>query len=506
MLAGISFAIGYGIGVALAYLLHRLPERFRFRLSYALKKTVVILLCLVAVVFVFLGFHWQQQVRTITASTAVAADYPLRVILIATLFAALLIWMSRGIAHFGRYLGNKLDRILPRKVATYGGGILAAIILIYLVNGVLIGGVFGAINYVFGLTNGSTPPGIHQPQTGDFSGTPDSAIDWNTLGEKGREFVASGPSQNSIASFGGAESKQPSRLYVGLESASSLQERVDLLVKELDRTDAKDRQAVLIAIPTGSGGVDAKSVETVEYLYHGDTTTLAIQYSYLPSWISFLADQAKVRDAGKAVTEATYDWWSHLDPAHRPKLLMYGESLGTLGADGAFSGAADMHARMNGVLLAGPPNANHLWSGIVADRDAGTREVLPTYKQGEVVRFTDATFALSSRPSGKPWEQNRVGFSQHGSDPVVWWSPALLLHKPDWLKEERGSDVLPNMRWYPFVTFWQVAGDLPFAFGAPDGHGHRYGNTFVPGWTDVLDIRLGSDQTAQLTKIIDAVK
>lgn len=507
LLSGISFAIGYGLGVAVAFFLHMLPRRYRFTLSTFVKKIVAGVLVALVLVSLFLGFHWQQQIRDLTESTAAPTDYPLRIMVLAVLIALLLIWMSRGIHHFAQYLGRKLNRILPPKLALYGGALLSAIVLIFLVNGVILNAFFGTMNYVFGLTNDATPSGIYQPNNSLMSGSPQSVIDWNTLGEKGREFVATAPQRSAISSYSSPEpANQPSRLYVGLESAPNLQDRVHLLIKELDRTNAKDRTAILIAIPTGSGGVNAKSVQTVEYLYHGDTTTLAIQYSYLPSWISFLADQQKVRDAGQAVTEGVYDWWSKLDPNHRPKLLMYGESLGTLGADGAFSSASDMHARMNGVLLVGPPNANQLWRNIEANRDKGTPEVLPIYQNGQVVRFSNGTKQLVEAPAHQPWDNNRVGFVQHASDPVVWWAPALLLHKPDWLSEPRGTGVLPNLRWYPFVTFWQVAGDLPFAFNTTAGHGHRYGNSMVDSWIGVLNANLTKEQVEQLHKIIDGVE
>jgi uncharacterized membrane protein len=291
-----------------------------------------------------------------------------------------------------------------------------------------------------------------------------------------------------------------------LQSAPTLQERANLLVQELNRTGAANRRVVLIAIPTGSGGVNAKAVQSVEYLYNGSVTTLGIQYSYLPSWLSFLADQQTARENGKAVTEAVYDWWNHLPSTHRPRLLMYGESLGTLGADGAFSGASDMQNRMSGVLLAGPPHANQLWSDFVTNRDSGTRAVLPTYQHGEVVRFSDGHTMFADNPSNKPWETNRVGIIQHGSDPVVWGSLSLFVREPDWLKEPRGYDVSSRMHWYPFVTGWQVALDLPFAFNATAGHGHRYGNSLVPGWMAVLNFSLSPNKTSELEHIINSVK
>ena len=51
------------------------------------------------------------------------------------------------------------------------------------------------------------------------------------------------------------------------------------------------------------------------------------------------------------------------------------------------------------------------------------------------------------------------------------------------------------MRWYPIVTFWQVAADMTNAdCTVPGGHGHNYGEYVLDGWAavappDELDIR-----------------
>ncbi len=503
---GLSMATGYGIGALLSVLYHTLPAKRRTTLTRFEKLVIVIVLLLLSILFIIAGTHWQAQIRKLTEASSNPAAYPVFVVLIAVVLALLIIWTARGVRRLGRFFGRKLGRRLPPKAALYGGGILAAIVLILLVNGVLFRTVFGFINYSFGLANKGTPAGIYQPQDSIFSGSPKSAIDWNTLGEKGREFVASGPSKTNIDKFAGTgKGEQPSRLYVGLESAPTLQKRVNLLVKELERTHAENRKAILIAIPTGSGGINGKSVESAEYLFHGDTTSMGIQYSYLPSWLSFLADQETARENGKALTDAVYDWWKVLPADHRPKLLMYGESLGTLGADGAFSGADDMQDRMSGILLAGPPNSNRLWTNLVENREQGSREVLPVYQRGQAVRFSDGTDPFID-PKGKPWDAHRIGILQNASDPVVWASTSLFLHKPDWLREPRGSDVLPNMRWTPFVTALQVGLDLPFAFSATPGHGHRYGSDLAQAWTSVLNMHLSHDQSKQLEQIIDTAK
>jgi uncharacterized membrane protein len=74
----------------------------------------------------------------------------------------------------------------------------------------------------------------------------------------------------------------------------------------------------------------------------------------------------------------------------------------------------------------------------------------------------------------------------HASDPIVWWSPRLILNEPDWIREAPGQDVLEGTVWLPFVTFWQVTADLPFSTGVPGGHGHKYTTEQVDGWFAVM--------------------
>ena len=77
-------------------------------------------------------------------------------------------------------------------------------------------------------------------------------------------------------------------------------------------------------------------------------------------------------------------------------------------------------------------------------------------------------------------------YLQHASDPIVWWSPELLLNTPDWLREERGYDVLDSTRWLPFVTFLQVAADMAVSTAVPDGHGHTYVVDIADAWNAIL--------------------
>lgn len=89
-------------------------------------------------------------------------------------------------------------------------------------------------------------------------------------------------------------------------------------------------------------------------------------------------------------------------------------------------------------------------------------------------------------------------------DPAVWWSPSLPWSKPDRLSEPRGSDVLPVVRWYPVVTFWQVSTDPARAQAPPDGHGHGYGDELVAAWVAVAAPHGWDEQdTARLHEVFE---
>ena len=82
-------------------------------------------------------------------------------------------------------------------------------------------------------------------------------------------------------------------------------------------------------------------------------------------------------------------------------------------------------------------------------------------------------------PADKPWNGTRVIYLQHSSDPIVWWSPELILNEPDWMEEPRGADVLDSVVWAPFVTFWGITVDQFNSTSVPSGHGHVYSQEYV---------------------------
>ncbi|MFJ6938665.1 alpha/beta hydrolase [Streptomyces sp. NPDC101132] len=485
LICGISGAIGYGLGVVAAYVWRAFADREARPASHrSWQVLVVTAVVLFGLAFGF-GQYWQREIRTLMGVTDFSVPAAVACPFIALLVFWLLLCAGRGLRRayhgvvglLGRWIGPKATRVV--------GWLVVAGLAWSVFSGVLLGGFVNAANEAFSLRDTETPEGVHQPTSTLRSGGPGSLIPWDTLGRQGRAFTGSGPTAADISAFTHRTAREPVRAYAGLDTAGSAEDRAERAVADLRRAGGFDRANLLVMTTTGSGWVDPAAVDTFEYLGGGDAATVAMQYSYLPSWLSYLVDQSKAREAGRELFDAVYDVWSGLPQDARPRLFVAGESLGSFGGETAFSGEYDLRNRTAGTLFAGPPNFNVLFREFSDHREPGSPEIEPVYKEGRTVRFTDGP-ASGIPPADRPWDGSRVLYLMHPSDPIVWWSPDLLLSEPDWIGEAPGGDVLEAMVWIPFVTFWQVTADLPFSTGVPDGHGHTYKAEYVDGWNAVM--------------------
>jgi len=491
IIGGINAAIGYGVGCAVGWVVARfvLPGRPWWppplHVLRAVRVAVPVAAVLAAVVALVLAAEEQRQLAALMGAEGSTTSGYLRTILLSLAIAAALIALWRGLRDIGRWVAAKLIRRtrMPLGLARTLGVLVVVLLSFMLVDGVLIRGTYAFVNQAFGLRDDTTRPGAVQPLDPAKSGSPASLAAWETLGYEGRNFVSRGLDAEELTSVNVSPAREPIRVYVGLDTAPTPEERADLIVAELERTGAFDRSALVLIPTTGTGWVNPTAARAMELVHNGDLALVAWQYSYLPSWISFLADREKAAAAGKMLVERVQERWSQLPEDDRPALFLYGESLGTQSGEGAFDSLAEIRAQMDGVLWVGPPNSNRLWRQLVERRDPGTTEVQPVYADGLVVRF--AHDPESVHEPDTPWLSPRVLYIQHASDPVVWWSPDLLFSRPDWLSEPPGPDRLPQMRWFPFVTFWQVSADLTNAAGVPDGHGHNYGTSVLDGWIEI---------------------
>jgi uncharacterized membrane protein len=475
IVSGVTAAMGYGVGATLGALVRVIWRRRYSRATRIAWWTLIVVAPVLGLLFLALGTGWQQDLRARLAMDPLVTYDIVRITAVSLLTFVVLLLIARGLRLGTRRLFRLLRRWIPRPIA-YG---VALAVVVYVVvgfaQGFLASNLLTVADRTASLANGKTTPGIVAPESALRSAGPGSAVPWRTLGKQGRDFVSGGPTWGRLSQFAGRTAREPIRLYAGLDSAGSVEERARLVVREMDRTGAFDRAVIAVITPTGTGWVDSDVTDSLEFMYAGDTALVSMQYSYLPSWISFMVDRSKVSGAATALIGAVHARWAALPVATRPKLLLFGESLGSFGTEMASGNLRSLTDSADGVLLVGPPFANPIRRDLIGTREPSSPIWDPLYRS-DPVEFTANPTDLRTASAPK------VVYLQNSSDPIVWWSPTLLLQRPDWLDDPRGPDVSPYMHWYPGITFWQTAVDQVFATGVPAGHGHVYGSSVVEGW------------------------
>lgn len=481
LVSGITGAIGYGLGVLVAALTRRTRAAGWLRERPAALRAagwglLVVVVVATVVVMTVAAARWQRDLGALIGTDAPATEAYLRTVPVLVVVLAVLLGAARGLRVLARGLARLLRRWvrLPAPVAGAVAVLVVAVAVLALLQDVVAKQAFALADASFEAANEVTPEDLDPPTDPLRSGSAASLSSWDTLGSEGQTFVTGGPTDLAT---------DPVRVYVGLDADDTAQARADRAVAELERTGAFDRAVLAVVTTTGSGWVNDTAPTTLELMHDGDTAVVATQYSYLPSWVSFLVDRERAQEAAQTLFDAVHARWAQLPEASRPRLLVYGESLGSQGSETAFGSLADIRDRTDGVLWVGPPNSNQLWGELVERRDPGSPEVLPTYADGLVVRFAGEAQDVT-RPD-TPWLDPRVLYLQHASDPIVWWSPELIWSRPAWLSDPRGRDVLPAMSWFPLVTFWQVTADMAHSQSVPDGHGHNYDALVVDGWVSL---------------------
>ncbi len=482
---GVNGAIGYGLGVVGAWLWRQFADRPTRRTRPLSWRVFLVVGGVALIVAYLLGRRWQNQIRELMSVPAEGFGTPILVPIVAVLVFVGLVAAGRGLRGLFRWVARLLGRWMGQRAARGVGWVLVAAVTVGVLSGVVLDGAIAVADRSFAVLDTTTNEAVTGPLNASRSGAADSQVPFDTLGFQGRNFVGTGPTAAQIAAWSGSAAMEPIRAYAGIASAPDLEERAALAVDDLIRLGGFDREYVLIAGTTGTGWVDPGGIDSLEYITDGNVASVGIQYSYLPSWVSFIVDQTRAREAGRALVDAVYDRWIDLPTNDRPKLLVFGVSLGSFSTEAAFSGEFDLRNRTDGVLWAGPPSFNSLFTEFTDGRDPGSPEIQPVFRGGRTVRFTDNPDTMPP-PASAAWDGTRVLYLSHPSDPVTWWSTDLLLRRPDWLAEPRGADVLPEMVWIPFVTFWQVTADMAEPVPVPSGHGHSFTGQYVDGWAQVI--------------------
>ena len=300
------------------------------------------------------------------------------------------------------------------------------------------------------------------PEASGVSGSTYSIADFSTLGVQGRRLVSEVTTAEEIEEvMGEAPRAEPVRVYVGLGSADTEDERIEVAIQEMRRTGGFDRSLIIAASPAGTGYVNYIAAEAAELMARGDVATVAVQYGEVPSMLSL----TKVGDAARVYAKLLGRLRDELAATGRDTpIAAYGESLGAITCQiGVQQASADVDGlAVDDALWVGTPQGSQLFAELTS---AG----IPVFDH-----FDDVRSYLADGNDAPD-----VVFLNHANDPVTKMNPKIFYESPAWLKtNERGRNVEPNQRWMPGVSFWQTLIDTKNAATVIPGEffstGHDY--------------------------------
>jgi len=255
------------------------------------------------------------------------------------------------------------------------------------------------------------------------SGSPQSIAPFADLGQQGRRFVTDVLTPEYIdEKMGERAAEHPIRVFIGYNSEPLYPSgRAEMALDELDRTGAFERDYLLLVSPTGTGWVDQTMIESAELFTRGNIASCCIQYGKYPSFLS-LQKVALGRAQFRLLLWGINQRLSARPPEDRPKVLVFGESLGAW-----TSSDVVMHNGMAGLDHYGIDKA--LWAGLPwmakwskSGMGRGASKLVPDGSVGVFDRPEElAALSLEDR------EALRAVILSHDNDPIAVMGPDLMI-------------------------------------------------------------------------------
>ncbi len=327
---------------------------------------------------------------------------------------------------------------------------------------------------------GAVEPGMEIPPTiPEVTGSPASGLDWMKQTREGARWLAGVLDPKTINSvMGRTDAIQPIRVYGSLDIVEDPHERAEILLREIDRTKALEREHFALFSPTGSGYVNYVATETFEFLTGGNCASAAIQYSVLPSSFS-LGDVSKGIDQTRMVIDGITMRLLDIPKKKRPKFYLFGESLGSQVSEGMFQGTWTYGlpgAKVDYALWIGTPSATTWRKELWGDR---TIAEAPEVGPDDIYLPRNLEDWRSLTPEKRA--QVRYLLLQNGDDPIPKFGSQLMWRKPDWLGAARPSGAPQNTYWVPGTTFLMTFIDMLNALTPTPG-------TFAEGGHDYREV------------------
>ncbi|MBX3421244.1 MAG: alpha/beta-hydrolase family protein [Pirellulaceae bacterium] len=493
ILSGLALSLGYGLGILCVEVWRYLQLPVATNQTSEVMLRIAIMLSVMPMSYsVWRAAKWQNSIRTLMGLDPLDSVQPLYLCVVAFGMFVMLLAMARLFRTMLRFSSTKLERFFRPRLARLLG--LAACLWVCwaISEGIIVRYAMRAIDRSFQQLDALMDDDLPVPTAAIQTGSPESLISWESLGNQGRKFISDGPSASDLEAFFRQPCAQPIRVYVGLNSADSAQERAVLALNELIRVRAFERSVLILATPTGTGWIDPACQNPLEYLHRGDIATVAVQYSYLNSPLALLTEAAYGATTAEAVFNAIYGYWRTLPRHARPRLFLNGLSLGSLNSDLSFQLFDVVDDPFDGALWCGPPFLHPTWKQATHQRQSGSPVWEPRIRNGTVIRFMTQGGNLAQ--AGETWGTFRIAFLQYASDPITFFDPRSAWQKPEWMNAPRGADVSSELTWFPVVTMLQLAADM-IVGTAPPGFGHNYAaHDYIRAWLGLTEPQGWSSQ------------
>ncbi len=313
------------------------------------------------------------------------------------------------------------------------------------------------------------------PTSLSVSGGPRSNVSWEDIGREGRRFVNMAvPTEEILDVMGPGETKEPVRVFVGLESAPTTSQRADLAMREMEALGAFERSLIVFMSPTGTGYLNYVTAESLEFLSRGDVATVGIQYSLRPSPLSLGRVNIGI-DQNNSFLHALKWRLSAIPEERRPRLAIFGESLGAQTSEDIFAdeGTEGLHrVGIDRGLFLGTPAATKFRQKWLSNPEQMDPE-------GEIVEVASHEEYLAL-PDDVRQRARYFMLTHHNDSMPKFWFP-LAVQSPQWLgpPETREPGLPTETRWRPYTTFLITLMDvknamhvIPGQFVA-DGHDYR---------------------------------
>ena len=332
-------------------------------------------------------------------------------------------------------------------------------------------GLYRAATRALAIYDRVMDPGYDRPPESPLrSAGPGSALSFSRTGRQGRRFITDVPTPEEIESVMGTPAvNEPIRVFVGYDAARDRDDRIELAMSELRRTGAFDRDLLIVSCPAGTGYVNTLPMEVADYVTLGEAASVAVQYARLPSLLA-IQQTPEGAEHHRLLLRSIQAELATRPPERRPRVVVYGESLGAWAGQDAFIGREATGFDELGVdvaLWVGTPHYSKWRHEALADEGSGIGP-------GSVEEI-DSISDLGPDPE----RMRRAVLLTHYNDPVNRLDASLIIREPEWLGKDRLPGIPVEQQWIPVITAIQTIVDtfnatnpVPGVFRAT-GHDYR---------------------------------